>query len=186
MNKEQILLVDDDAVILNQTRYLLDRQGYETTALNNGENALQALERRPFDLVLTDLVMAPVDGFEVLKSAKNIYHQLPVVVLSGFGDISVAVEALRLGVDDFILKPFEPEELLNRIETCFERKKRRQDQSFRHQQLSMCMRCKKIKTNASPSKSAEWKSIEKFIYDELDFKPSHTYCSGCSEIYFSL
>ncbi len=121
MKKYKILLVDDDPVLIKGTSLYLEQKGYRIFIANNGKMAIELLQDSFFDLVLTDLVMPEIDGFHVLEKAKKLYPQIMVMVMTGFGDIKFAIDCLRLGADDYMLKPCEPEEMLFRIKNCFEK-----------------------------------------------------------------
>lgn len=121
MANTSILLVDDELIILESLGMDLRAEGYEVTSADSGENAIAALEKSRFDLVITDLMMEGLDGIQVLKRAKSIYPALPVIILTGYGDMTSAIDALRLGADDYLLKPCEIDELLFRISRCLEK-----------------------------------------------------------------
>ncbi len=120
---ESILVVDDDPVILKSAERVLASEGYEVeTALNAGK-ALKRLEERAFDLVLSDLRMPDIDGIELLKKIKAFFPETDVIIITGFGTIKSAVEALKHGAYDFIEKPFTPEHLIKTVSGCLEKKR---------------------------------------------------------------
>jgi signal transduction histidine kinase len=121
MKKYSILLVDNDPLITKGTGDDLDREGYEVATADSGEKAIELLENATFDLVITDLVMGPINGIGVLKRTKEINPETMVVILTGFGDMATAVEAFRRDADDYILKPCEPEEMYFRVSKCIEK-----------------------------------------------------------------
>ena len=121
MKKYKILLVDDDPVLIKGTTLYLEQKGYHVFTADNGKAAIELLQASSFDLVLTDLVMPEIDGFKVLKKAKNLHSEIMVLIMTGFGDVKFAIDCLRLGADDYILKPCEPEEMLFRIKNCLEK-----------------------------------------------------------------
>ncbi len=109
---EQILIVDDDAAIRDGCHQVLSRQGYRVEQAATGAEAATLLERFEFDLVLLDLKMPDVNGLDLLKSIRSKDSIVAIVVITAYGTIQNAVEAMRLGADDFLPKPFEPDELL--------------------------------------------------------------------------
>ena len=111
----KILLVDDDSRILNITSQALEYEGYQVATVTSGEAAIEALYTRDFDLVITDLFMGQVDGISVLKKAKESNPEVKVIIMTGNFDIHFVIEALRRNADDYILKPFTIDELLNRV-----------------------------------------------------------------------
>ncbi len=120
MHKTSILLVDDEAIILNSLERELTNHGFLITKALSGEEAIDKLEKKRFNLVITDLLMTGKDGISVLKQAKKLHPAIGVIILTGYGDIKSAVDALRLGADDYLQKPCEIEDLLFRIDRCCE------------------------------------------------------------------
>jgi PAS domain S-box-containing protein len=136
MENYKILLVDDEPFILQSIGPALVKKGYEVTTAESGQEALDVLNKSSFDLVLTDLIMDDVDGFQVLKGVKELNKETMVIVLTGHGDVTLAINCLRLGADDYVLKPCELEELLFRLQNCFEkletkRKVRQKEEALR-------------------------------------------------------
>lgn len=121
-NRGRILLVDDDAIILTGLGLVLERSGYTIAKASSGERALSLIKERSFDLIITDLVMKGVDGLQVLTQAKAHDPETMVIVLTGYVDISFATEAVRLSLDDYLLKPCENDEILFRIARCLEKR----------------------------------------------------------------
>ena len=121
MRKYSILLVDDDPLITKGAGGDLEGEGYEVTTAESGERAIELLEDTTFDLVITDLVMGVIDGIGVLKRTKEISPETMVMILTGFGDMATAIEALRRDADDYFLKPCEPEEMYFRVSKCIEK-----------------------------------------------------------------
>jgi two-component system response regulator AtoC len=107
----RLLIVDDDPGVRDLVASLAARLGYDIEAVESGEEALEAFGARRPDLVTLDVVLPGIDGVETLKALKAIDPQVPVVMLSGFGQTRTIVEAIRTGAADFLRKPFEPEEL---------------------------------------------------------------------------
>jgi PAS domain S-box-containing protein len=117
-----ILFVDDEEIIRKSFSRDLRLAGFRVTAVGGGEEAVRALAAEPFELLITDLMMPDMDGFAVLKAAKEISPFMAVIILTGYGDIGAAIDALRLGADDFTQKPCEIEELVFRIRRCLEKR----------------------------------------------------------------
>lgn len=116
----RILLVDDEPSILNVLTTLLRKQGYEVTPLGGGEEVLEIIKDQKFDLVLTDIRMSPVDGLQVLTSMQEIQPQTPVILLTGYGSVQTAVEAMKGGAFDYVTKPFKVDELLLTVKRALE------------------------------------------------------------------
>jgi len=112
MPKSRILVIDDEAAIRDSLRMTLEYEGYEFLGAATGQEGLALAEREAPDLVLLDVKMPGMDGIEVLERLRNMNEALPVVVVSGHGTISTAVEATKKGAFDFIEKPFASERVL--------------------------------------------------------------------------
>jgi len=108
--KGHILIVDDDPIILGSLGEFLRLEGYEVEQAANSRQALQALEKRPFHLVLTDINMPDTDGFELLRIIKQRYPDTAVVIITGYGTIESAVEAIKMGAYDYLTKPINDDE----------------------------------------------------------------------------
>jgi len=112
MPKPRILVIDDEAPIRDSLKMTLEYEGYDFIGAATGQEGLALVEREAPDLVLLDVKMPGMDGLEVLERLRNMNESLPVVVVSGHGTISTAVEATKKGAFDFIEKPFASERVL--------------------------------------------------------------------------
>lgn len=119
MNKKSILLVDDEETILQSIGWSLEKNNFKVTTAISGQEAIENLHANHYDLVITDLRMAKVDGIAVLQEAKKLYPDSGVVILTGHGDIASAIEALKLGADDYLQKPCDIDDLLNKAHHSF-------------------------------------------------------------------
>ena len=119
--KTNVLIVDDDAFMREHIRGVLLSAGYESTEAGDGKEAIDKLGSKP-DLVLLDLNLPQASGLEVLGFARSKHPDIPVIVVSGTGEVLDAVAALKNGATDYIHKPFETEELLARVKEVFRRK----------------------------------------------------------------
>lgn len=123
MSRERILLVDDEEDILNLVKYNLERDGYKVETVTTGEAAVRAARENVPDLILLDLMLPGMDGFDVcriLKNDKNIM-KTPIVMLTAKGEDSDIVAGLELGADDYITKPFSPRVLIARVKAVLRR-----------------------------------------------------------------
>ncbi len=121
-DSKTILLVDDDEGIRIALKKLLSSLGYRVVTEENGIRALEIFDSMSIDIVLTDLYMPEMNGFELLAELKEKYSQLPVVVISGNGEIDDAISALRLGAWDFLVKPIRNVSILQlTLERCLEK-----------------------------------------------------------------
>jgi len=150
--KPKILIVDDEADICKALRFLLEREEYEVTCKYSGEEAIAALCRDCFDVVLTDLKMGRVDGMAVLEKVKEISPDTPVVMMTAFGSIESAVEAMKHGAVDYIVKPFLNEEIKITLLRIIEQKRiiRRimKENLALKQQISQRMACRDFVANS--------------------------------------
>lgn len=135
MTETSLLFVDDEAVIRKSFARELGIEGFVVTIAADGNEAIQLLAHTAFDLVITDLMMPETDGFSVLKAVKKVAPQTSVIILTGYGDMRSAIDALRLGADDFTLKPCEIEELVFRIRRCLEKRSLLQMLAAQNQRL---------------------------------------------------
>jgi two-component system KDP operon response regulator KdpE len=122
MVKTRILVVDDEISIIKFLRANLESKGYKVFAAMDGAEAIQTIERELPDLVILDIMMPKVDGFEVCRQLRE-WSQIPIIMLSARGDESDKVKCLELGADDYITKPFGKDELIARIKAVIRRAK---------------------------------------------------------------
>ena len=115
MKRPLILVVDDEPTVLRALRVALEAQDYAVSAVLSGEDALARLTNGAFDLVLLDLGLPGIDGFDVIRRVRVLFPALPIIVLSAQGEDAAKVEALDLGADDYVAKPFSVRELLARV-----------------------------------------------------------------------
>ena len=118
-----ILLVDDEQGILNTLTILLKSEGYETTAALGAEKALEILLENEFDLMISDIRMAPMNGMELLHIVHDQYPLMSVIMLTAYGQVDTAIEADHLGAFEYVKKPFRTEELLMTIEKALDYRK---------------------------------------------------------------
>jgi two-component system NtrC family response regulator len=111
MKKQSILLIDDDQSLRRVIEYSLAERGYDVHAAASGEEALQLLGKEPLDAVITDITMPGMSGMEVLQKVRQADPELPVIMITAYGTIESAVDAMRQGAFDYITKPFNRDEL---------------------------------------------------------------------------
>ncbi len=109
---EKILVIEDDETVRDVLHSFLREKGYEVTIARNGETGLDMVRTEKFDIVLTDLVMPGITGMDILKEVAAARINIPVIVMTAFGTVQTAVEAMRHGAFDYITKPFNLDELL--------------------------------------------------------------------------
>jgi DNA-binding NtrC family response regulator len=114
--RNSILVVDDEDALRTVLSGELTNEGYDVKSAADGDEAISEVERSPFDLVLLDIKMPRMNGFEVLKYIKDKHVKTKVVMLTGFADLKNAIESKKLGADDFVSKPYDLVDLLTTIE----------------------------------------------------------------------
>lgn len=122
MSQFRILIVDDEAEQRKTLAGFLRKKGYEVHQADHGKTALELIETESIDLVLTDLRMPEMDGSELLKSIKTVNPMIEVILMTAFGSVNTAVDAMREGAFTFITKPVDLKSLLAQIERALERK----------------------------------------------------------------
>jgi two-component system response regulator FixJ len=116
-----VYVIDDDPAMRDSLDFLLDSAGFKVTLFDSALSFLDAIPGLGFGCVVSDVRMPGLDGIDLLKRLKNDNRQLPVIIMTGHGDIPLAVEAMKLGAIDFLEKPFEDERLLNTINIALSR-----------------------------------------------------------------
>lgn len=115
VQKKTILILDDEPHMRNSMAAFLDAEGMQTITASEGREAISLLEKKKVDVIISDLKMPGMNGLEFLEWIKNSGPVIPVIMISAHGDISDAVEAMKLGAVDYLVKPFDPDELLIRL-----------------------------------------------------------------------
>ena len=113
----KVYVIDDDAAMRDSLNFLLDAANFEVTLFESATNFLEMLPRLAFGCVVSDVRMPGIDGIELLKRMKSLDSPFPIVIITGHGDVALAVEAMKLGAVDFLEKPFEDDRLIGMIET---------------------------------------------------------------------
>jgi DNA-binding NtrC family response regulator len=112
-----LLIVEDDSEMRNLLRKVLEKEGYDVSVAADGHEAAACLSRRPFDLVVTDMLMPDNGGLELLRDIRKTQPRLPVIIITAFGDWRSYSRALELGAAAFISKPLKMAELIAAIQT---------------------------------------------------------------------
>ena len=127
MSKARILAVDDQRYFRELTEGLLSDAGYEVQTASSGEEALHILEQADFDIILTDLVMPGIDGSELIGRIKERRPNQDIVMVTGVVDVKIAVDAMKQGAIDFILKPFDRDALLDSLDKILKQRQLRDE-----------------------------------------------------------
>jgi len=120
MHRLRVLVVDDDPAIIKLIRASLKNEDWDILTAMGGAEALEIVERETLDLVILDILMPKIDGFEVCLRLRE-WSQIPIIILSAKSDASDKVRCLNIGADDYITKPFAPDELIARVKSVLRR-----------------------------------------------------------------
>ena len=181
MKEYGILLIDDDPYILTGIGQSLETEGYQVTTAESGELALELLKENRFDLVITDLVMDQIDGIQVLKQAKKLNPDLMVIILTGYGDMTSAIDALRLNADDYMLKPCQPDEMSFRVAACLEKLELSRKLTLYEQILPVCCVCRKIRDDEGRQPgTGQWMNVDRYLWNKAGLAVSSTYGPDCA------
>ncbi|MHB8881474.1 MAG: sigma-54-dependent transcriptional regulator [Thermodesulfovibrionales bacterium] len=119
MSKGRILVIDDEDIVRTSCSRTLSPEGYEVKLVKNGFDGFALLEEEPFDLVLTDLKMPEIDGIEILRTIKEKWPAVEVIIITGYQTVDTAVKSIKLGAFDYLEKPFTPDGLLSSVAKAF-------------------------------------------------------------------
>ena len=171
----RILVVDDEAHVRSMIGATLERQGYDVQLAASGREAMEMLERNSFDLVLTDIVMQDGNGITLLERMRAQQPHLPVVMVTAIHDISVAIDSMRRGAYDYLLKPFEREHLLNTVLRALEHREALQESRNYQQNLELVVRARtEMLRQAMEELEHSYDITLEALGDALDLKDSET------------
>jgi DNA-binding NtrC family response regulator len=119
----KILLVDDEETMVKYLSRRLNRRGFDVSVAYNGLSALEEIKKYHFDVVLLDVLMPEMDGIETLKEIKKIKPETEVIMLTGHASVEVGIEGMKAGAFNYILKPFDPNALVEEINLACEQRR---------------------------------------------------------------
>lgn len=175
--KELILVVDDDENIVYAIQSLLEDEGYKTVTAPNGSEALNILNNLQPDLILLDVKMPKMGGYEFCKKIQSRPETktIPVIFITGNSNREGMLKGLNLGGVDYIVKPFNENELMARIETQLRLKRAQEEINELRALLPICFNCKKIRTS-----DGYWEEVENYLSDQhKELKFTHALCDEC-------
>ena len=147
----KILIAEDEDITRKHLIHALKKEGYEVVGTSNGREALEQLEKDYFDILITDVKMPEMSGIELLEKTKERYLNIEVLIITGFGSIDAAVEAMKKGAYEYITKPFNLDELILKVKNIYERKiLKRENMAFKaffemHKGVSIIVRSEIMK-----------------------------------------
>jgi two-component system, NtrC family, sensor kinase len=153
--KHTILVVDDEAGIVLLCHRLLEKAGFRSLEVTRPEESLSVLEREPVNLLLADIRMPGMDGFQLIEQARRLQPDLAVVVMTGFGTVETAIEALRRGANGLILKPFTAAELVQSVQRALKENQQKQDVLRLHTLRPLFAITETLFTQTNPSRLLE-------------------------------
>ncbi len=127
MEQKKILIIDDEESMRHMLSLILKKEGYQVHAAAGGREALDLLSSHSFDFILSDIIMPEMDGLELLQALKDRKVEATIIMMSAYGTINTAVEAMKRGAYDYISKPFRPDEVLMALRKAEERESLRQE-----------------------------------------------------------
>mgnify|MGYP000346989868 FL=1 len=182
MKKSKILLVDDEYSILKSMQKDFEQEGYEVMTASCAETALQVNQYQQFDLIITDLSMPGMDGIKLLSEVKKFNPNIASIILTGYGDMNSAIEALRLGADEYLLKPYDTEELQLRTFRNLKNSEAHQKVKLYKNILPLCSYCKSIRDDKDVEHGkGKWMQAEEYIKTYSGTDVSHGICPVCYE-----
>jgi DNA-binding NtrC family response regulator len=164
--KDKILIVDDERSIRVGLKGLLAKEGYEVSIAESGEEAIRFLNNQSFDLVLTDLRMPGTDGVSLLKRIKEKYPDTLVMMMTAYGSEKIAVEAMKAGAHDYIVKPFDNEEVKILVHQVLEQVALRREVQQLHERLNAAFRFENI-LGTSPAMQRVFDIVKKVAATDL-------------------
>jgi putative nucleotidyltransferase with HDIG domain len=171
----RILVVDDEPHVRTMIGSTLERHGYDVQLASSGREGLEILERNAFDLVLTDIIMQDGNGITLLDRIHGQQPQLPVVMVTAIHDISVAIDSMRRGAYDYLLKPFEREHLLNTVHRALDHRQALQETHNYQQNLEQVVRARtEMLRQAMENLEHSYDVTLEALGDALDLKDSET------------
>ncbi|MFO7748996.1 MAG: sigma-54 dependent transcriptional regulator [Desulfobacteraceae bacterium] len=136
----KIMVVDDESVVRESLYHWFTREGYFTDTACGGKEALEKLERQRFDILFVDMKMPGMDGFELLEKVRQLYSDTAVVIITAYGSIDSAVNAMKAGASDYLLKPFKPDQLALVMEKIYQQFKIRSEYRYLKGQMDRITR----------------------------------------------
>jgi len=163
-----ILIIDDEASLRQTLARILQRAGFEVTTAANGKDGLALVHEHPFDLLYLDIRMPDISGLELLKNIHTKFPELPVILFTAQPDLNSAVEALRRGATDYLLKPLKPQTVIDRTQSILankqkERRKRELQRQIDMLQAEVMALENTASTNSDPEAQQKDSSDHRFI-----------------------
>ncbi len=180
MGNISILVVDDEEIVAATLRFDLKKRGYNVTVASSGEEAVKKFEETNFDIIITDLVMGKLDGLGLLEVIREKLTDVKVIILTGYASIDTAIEAVRLGADDYIQKPYNKVEIFISVDKCVKELELERKVKLYEKLLPVCCRCKKIRDDTGVENGkGKWMPMEVYLQEKSKVGVSHGLCNEC-------
>lgn len=176
-----ILIVDDNPQNLQVLGALMEKRNYDTAMALSGPEALEYLKSERPDLILLDVMMPQMDGYQVCRRLKkdDSTKNIPVIFLTAKNDTESVLEGFDSGGVDYVTKPFNPKELMARVKTHIDLKRAREEVKTLRGLIPICANCKQVRDD-----KGFWKSVEAYIQDQTDAMFTHGICSECLQVLY--
>jgi putative two-component system response regulator len=173
--EDQILIVDDEKIICGVIAQRLTREGYSCVTAQNGKEAFEFFCKKSFSLVISDIRMPEKDGLELLRLVKAVRPNMKFIIMTAYAEIGVAVEAMHLGANDLLIKPFELELVVFSVKKALEQKKMEEELESYHKNLKKLVaeRTAKLQEAYHTLKKAHFDSV-KVLGEAIDAKDPYT------------
>jgi putative two-component system response regulator len=175
MKKSRVLIVDDEGALCSMIAQRLTKENYSCVTANNGREALRHLYGNEFSLIISDIKMPEMDGLELLRNVKGLDPNMIMIVMTAYAEIDIAVQALRLGAYDLIIKPFDLELMVLTVKKALERKKLQEELEDFDNRLKRLVetRTARLHETLGALKKAHFDSV-KVLVGAIDAKDPHT------------
>jgi two-component system response regulator AtoC len=160
MNQNHILIIDDEENLRYMLQLMLENEGYAVSVAEDGQEGIEKFKRQPCDFVICDVKMPGISGLDVLNVIMKTAPHTPVIMISAYGTVETAIEAMKQGAYDYVMKPFKQDEMLLTLKKAEERERLRRENQLLRQQVEKQYRFENI-IGKSPQMQAIFRKIEK-------------------------
>jgi DNA-binding NtrC family response regulator len=115
MDKKRAIVIDDETIVLESVNKILSQDGFDVLTASSGGAGISHAISEDFDIVITDIRMPDIDGFKVIRDIRKFKPGIPIVIITGYASVSSAVQAMKLGANQYLEKPFTPEQLMETV-----------------------------------------------------------------------
>lgn len=154
MPKEKILIADDEPHVLALCKRVIEKEGYQVVSVSSGYEAIEAAKQQSFDLLLTDIMMPGMSGLDAAQIIREHLPDIIAVVMTGFGTMETAIQAIRLGFTEFVEKPFKPSALVQAVNRAMEKERLRRENTRLKALIPLFELNKTLMSNVDPDRLA--------------------------------